>query len=143
MKLVRLKDKNSNNIINKNQLELQYPVNKVEIFYDNLDHSNWLGFTWELIAKGRTLVGIDTNDTDFNSIGKTGGSKEMQQHSHKMTTSSEWIMYWAGSGEGNVGASTSGNNMQGLNTKYTQNAGTGNSGNLQPYLVVAYWRRTA
>lgn len=41
--------------------------------------------------KGRTIVGLDTNDTDFNTIGKVLGEKthtltvaEMPEHNHKM-----------------------------------------------------------
>lgn len=41
--------------------------------------------------KGRTIVGLDTDDTDFNAIGKTPGEKthtltvaEMPKHTHKM-----------------------------------------------------------
>ena len=38
--------------------------------------SKLLGFgTWERIAEGKTLIGVDTEDTDFNVAGKTGGSK--------------------------------------------------------------------
>lgn len=31
-------------------LNLVCPVGKVEIFYDNDDHSNYLGFTWKRTA---------------------------------------------------------------------------------------------
>ena len=38
--------------------------------------SKLLGFgTWERIAEGKTLIGVDTEDTDFSIVGKTGGSK--------------------------------------------------------------------
>ena len=47
-----------------------FPINKVEIFYDNLDHSDYLGYSWELISQGRVPVGLDVNDTDFNEIGQ-------------------------------------------------------------------------
>ena len=33
--------------------------------------------------KGRVPVGLDGNDTDFNTLGKTGGSKELQAHKHQ------------------------------------------------------------
>ena len=32
-------------------------------------------WTWEAYGKGQTLVGIDTPQTEFNIVGKTGGSK--------------------------------------------------------------------
>lgn len=54
--------------------------------------STYFGGTWERIAKGRTLVGVDENDTDFNASSKTGGEKEhtltvdeMPAHIHTLT----------------------------------------------------------
>ena len=80
--------------------------------------------------KGRVAVGQDTSDTDFDTIGETGGSKALQQHSHQM---------------GNVAGygSTTAWGFQvtqysNMGIKSTENAGTGNSGNLQPYQVVCY-----
>lgn len=70
-----------------------FPVGQIVIKGDNEDYSNWLGFTWERTAVDKVLVGIDSADTDFNTIGKTGGN---QPHN-----------------------------------------------NLQPYQVVAYWKRIA
>ncbi len=40
------------------------------------------GGVWELLCPGRTIVCIDTNDGDFNSLKKTGGSKYLQSHNH-------------------------------------------------------------
>ena len=37
----------------------------------------WTGTTWQAFATGKTIVGIDTSDTEFNSVNKTGGSKEV------------------------------------------------------------------
>ena len=37
----------------------------------------WTGTTWQAFATGKTIVGIDTSDTDFNSVNKVGGSKEV------------------------------------------------------------------
>ena len=36
--------------------------------------------TWVRFAEGRTLVGVDTSDTDFKTVEKTGGEK-----THKLT----------------------------------------------------------
>lgn len=52
-----------------------YPVGIIIQFADNLDHSSFLGFTWERCLVGRTPVGIDTEDSDFNEIGKKLGEK--------------------------------------------------------------------
>lgn len=53
-----------------------YAIGKPYIsFTDSRNPSEILGFgTWEQV-KGRTLVGVDTSDNDFNTVKKTGGSK--------------------------------------------------------------------
>ena len=117
-------------IIEYNKL---FPIGKVEIFFDNLDHSNFLGFVWERVGAGRVPVGLDTNDTDFNTIGKTGGSKYLQAHSHILGKS-------AGAGSETDWAYTV-QSVSNAGSVSTQNAGTGNSGNLQPYIVMAFWKR--
>lgn len=53
-----------------------YPINKTVIFYDAEDHSNYLGFNWERVSIGRFPVGLNLNDTDFNTVGKKGGNKK-------------------------------------------------------------------
>lgn len=125
-------------------LDIQYPIGKTELFYDNLDHSNYMGFTWERTAIGRTIVGQDTNDTDFDTIGETGGSKthtltvnEMPSHNHTVvpyaTTSS--------------GGSATDIYVSGGNGAPTYYGSTGNKGGgqphsiLQPYQVFAIWKR--
>lgn len=62
--------------LNRELLNALLPINKVELFYDDLDHSNYFGYTWELISQGRIPIGLDANDTDFNEIGKIGGEKK-------------------------------------------------------------------
>lgn len=66
------------------QLLLQkiFQVGSVYFTPTNTNPHNLLGFgTWQL-ASGRTVVGLKDDDTDFNQIGKTGGSK---YHSHEET----------------------------------------------------------
>lgn len=118
-----------------------FPVGQIVIKGDNEDYSNWLGFTWERTAVGKVLVGIDSTDTDFNTIGKTGGEKthtltvgEMPKHSHSALVG----------GDGDKYASpfvTNGNNLYYVPTNEAGNNQAHN--NLQPYQVVAYWKRIA
>lgn len=72
-----------------------YPVGSIYISVNNTNPSQWFGGKWEQIAKGRTLVGVDTNDTDFNTVKKTGGEKnhtltvtEMPSHNHEIVSTS-------------------------------------------------------
>lgn len=52
-----------------------YPIGSIFLSVNNTNPSKWFSGTWELISQGRTLVGVDTNDTDFNTVKKTGGHK--------------------------------------------------------------------
>lgn len=69
---------------------LNYPVGYIFITTTNTNPNKILGVgTWVAFGTGKTLVGIDTSQTEFNSIEKTGGSKthtltidQMPTHDH-------------------------------------------------------------
>lgn len=98
-----------------------YPIGAIYLSVDNTNPSKLFGGTWEQIAKGRTLVGVDTSDTDFNTVKKTGGSKYLQSHYHNIdlyTTSDgsheHNLRYGSSSGNG-VTISYSGSGYRVLN----------------------------
>lgn len=100
------------------------------------------GGTWVAWGTGRVPVGIDTSDTDFNTVEKTGGSKDLQQHNHGLPMTD--IAYYVGDNSGQTdfyGASSSRGCQFGPG--YTNDAGTGQSGNLQPYITCYMYKRTA
>lgn len=85
--------------------------------------------------KGRTSVGYDSTQTEFNAIGKTGGSKYLQKHKH---TEIDWLAdtnYPLSLNTGGTGGYAITNWSSGVGTGRigTNEAGTGESGNLQPY----------
>ncbi|WP_408954722.1 phage baseplate protein [Natroniella sp. ANB-PHB2] len=74
--------------------EMTYPVGSW--YYNSEDNTNpaeLLGFgEWQPVAAGKVPVGVDPNDSDFNSVEKTGGEKEvnlseneMPSHSHSVS----------------------------------------------------------
>ena len=92
--------------------------------------------------KGRTIVGLDTNDTDFNTIGKVLGEKthtltvaEMPEHNHKMPIDS----FVNSDSQTNV---KSGGHVsyetQGQNYGTTSAGGSQPHNNIQPSFVVTY-----
>lgn len=61
-----------------------FPVNAVMIFTVNQNpNSIWSETTWELFGQGKTLIGLDAGDTDYNTALKTGGAKTINlSHTH-------------------------------------------------------------
>lgn len=58
-------------------IDALYPVGHIEVTTDSANPGTRLpGTTWELFGAGKTLVGVDAEDSDFNAVGKTGGAKE-------------------------------------------------------------------
>lgn len=98
--------------------------------------------------KGKIVVGLDGNDTDFNTIGKTGGEKkhtltveEMPSHNHILYSNRD---YQSSPGAGYWGWDLLDGWAYGGEQDVTNSGGTRNSGgsqphnNLQPYQVQNY-----
>lgn len=102
--------------------------------------SNYLGGKWELFGPGRCLVCVDTSQTEFNSVKKTGGSKYLQKHKHGLRVTLNMTQ-----GAGNERALViGGGSAWSVNDTYQMtNVGDGTSGNLQPYITCYIWIRTA
>ena len=61
-------------IANSSTLDKAYPVGSIYISVKNTNPSTLFGGTWVAFGTGRTLVGVDTNQSAFNTVEKTGGS---------------------------------------------------------------------
>lgn len=90
--LIVMDDLNETNI----DFDLIYPVGSIYMTLTNINPSTLFGGTWERIAKGKTLVGLDEEDTDFNVVRKTGGEKthrliveEIPKHNHEVCLSGD------------------------------------------------------
>lgn len=136
-----------------------YPVGSI---YTNAsvstNPSTLLGFgTWEEFGKGRVLVGVDSGQTEFDTLGETGGAKthtlttgQLPSHSHSipiLTVRGGTRTLQSGSGadvrelQNTAGANNNPGNSQ---ASTTGNQGSGEAhNNLQPYVTVYMWKRTA
>jgi hypothetical protein len=146
-------------------LSVVWPVGSVYINASSSSNpSTLLGFgTWVEIGAGKVLVGQDAADTSFDTLGATGGSKDaiVVEHTHTASTSTagEHTHSVTNAGrDGSLGgyfdkASSTGENIgsdamepAGEHTHDITVDSTGQSGtnaNLQPYVVVKMWQRTA
>lgn len=166
-------------------LQALYPVGSVYINASSTSNpSSLLGFgTWVSVGDGRVLVNQDTTDTSFDTLGKTGGSKNSivvsHTHTYSTTTSSNGAhthtindpghshsieaqnggissppSYVALTGvlQSSVNTSTAttgitinsnGSHTHTLSGTTDSTGSSGTNANLQPYVVVKMWKRTA
>lgn len=127
----------------KQLLDVFYPIGTI---YESTKPDNpatFMGGTWSRFGNGRVLVGVDETDATFNVALQIGGEKahtlsiqEIPSHTHG----------FRGGGENNYvrvePSSTYG--YSGNSDKTTTATGGGQAhNNLQPYVTVYRWQRTA
>ena len=101
------------------------------------------GGAWEEYGKGRVLVCVDSGQSEFDSVGKTGGEtkhaltgEENGQHAHEYAVDTN-TTYSGQPGYDFFKVADSGK-------AYTKNSGAGQPhNNLQPYITVFRYRRVA
>lgn len=59
----------------KQYILASHPIGSIEINVSGANPSTYLGGTWVAWGTGKVPVGVNTNDSDFNTVEKTGGSK--------------------------------------------------------------------
>ncbi len=136
-------------------LQSVFPVGAIYTSYNvSTNPATVLGFgTWSAI-EGKVLAAYQSGDTDFGTAGGTGGSKDavVVQHNHGITDPGHNHTVTTSS----TSTIASGNAVP-LNYLYTtrttststtgitiNNEGVSGTGkNLQPYVTVHMWRRTA
>ena len=148
-------------------LNLAYPVGSIYINAGvTTNPATLLGFgTWTAFGAGRVMVGLNGSDALFDALEETGGSKDAitvahthtgttttaAAHQHSSPDGNQFITSTSGAIYGGGGSS-----LYQSGSSLTQAAGahnhtfttdsTGSSGtnaNLQPYITVAMWKRTA
>jgi len=152
-------------------LQALYPVGSIYINAGvSTNPGTLLGFgTWTAFGAGRVMVGLNGSDTSFDTLEETGGSKDAiavsHDHSFSATTSTAsltgtfqaskpgtatGIVTRTGTVNGADGAQDSGNQYSiDASHSHTLSGTTGSAGssgtnaNLQPYITVAMWKRTA
>lgn len=113
--------------------------------YTSTNPSTYFGGTWQRYGTGRVTVDVNTSDTDFNTIGKTGGSKT---HKHLLplgadnnsiyaSINEEKTSYYVGTNGGKYASWTG---LTGTSINAIKSNG---ESNVSPYITVYRWRRTA
>lgn len=130
----------------QNTLEAVYPVGSIFASVVNTDPAVLLGFgVWAAFGAGRVLVGLDAGQAEFDTLEETGGAKthllslsEMPAHTHTIPVGA------TDDTSAPFDRADAGTNASGANaTTATGSTGNGTAhNNLQPFIVVRYWKRT-
>ena len=142
-----------------------YPIGCIYTSVVSTNPATLFGFgTWVAFGAGKVLVGLDSDDADFDTVEETGGSKTMAHthtttdHTHTTTDHTHTINHQhpvisgdgigAASGtvrsydySGSSGGASAGNTTSGASAGNTTSAAS-NTDNLQPYITVYMFKRT-
>lgn len=63
-----------------------YPIGSIYISVNDINPSTLFGGTWEAWGSGRVPIGVNSQDTDFDAVEKTGGNKVISlSHTHTLS----------------------------------------------------------
>lgn len=143
-----------------------YPVGALYLSVVSTSPATLFGGTWSAFGQGKVLVGIDSSDTDFDTVEETRGEKAhtlsaaesgVPAHGHTQdghNHDDSPLVYLQGTGSGLpsrriVGVATTGATLKAISTEaptINNNAAAAAANahnNLQPSIVVYMWKRTA
>ena len=143
-------------------LQAVYPVGSIYINASSATNpATLLGFgTWTAFGAGRVMVGLDASDALFDTAEETGGSKDavVVSHTHTATVTDPGHAHtFSGtlaktdtvSGGGITiktredGTTTTATATTGITVANSTTGVSGTNANVQPFIVVRMWKRTA
>lgn len=141
-------------------LQALYPVGSIYINAGvTTNPSTLLGFgTWTAFGAGRVMVGLNGSDALFDTLEETGGSKDavVVSHTHTATVTDPGHTHTAlganqligpdtgfNWGAGSSATRTTTSSTTGVTVSNSTVGSSGTNANLQPYITVAMWKRTA
>lgn len=133
-----------------------HPVGCIFMSSNSANPSTYLGFgTWTAWGSGRVPVGVNTSDTNFNTVEKTGGAASVSiSHSHiESVGADDTHMYLTAGASGGTYGSTvvgtkdrmswNGTTTSGATRLNHTNTVTQSVNTIQPYITCYMWKRTA
>jgi hypothetical protein len=142
--------------------EALFPVGSIYVnATDDTNPGTLLGFgTWTAFGAGRVMVGLNGSDTLFDTLEETGGSKDatLPSHTHTATVTDPghdhtFVVYngapfsgnnpWFANDFANPNVKTTSTATTGITVANSTEGSSGTNANLQPYITVAMWKRTA
>ena len=151
-----------------------YPVGAIFLSTVNTNPATYLGFgTWSIWGSGRVPVGVNTSDSNFNTVEKTGGASTHTltlaqipghthsvsgtaasngAHTHQLGINADSVQKGSNYDKpNNASATTSkgytstsaGAHTHSVSGTAASQGGSGAHNNLQPYITCYMWKRTA
>ena len=127
----------------KQLLLASHPVGAIYITTTNTNPATFLGGTWVRFGQGRTLVGLDEHQGEFNTAEKQGGSKDLPLPQIGGLGIGNYHAYMNQTVLTEYGSNGRGwDRFAGNEIKPAVNKPNGYD-KLQPYITVYMWKRTA
>lgn len=135
-------------------VDFVYPIGSIYISVVNVNPTSYWGGEWEPFALGRTLIGVDSSQNEFEIAEKTGGEKahsltedENGEHIHVGRIAVNQSVtgparYWF-SPNGTTGAPIEDSNVFSSSIGILSSGKSKPHNNLQPYITVYMWKRIA
>jgi len=130
-----------------------FPVGSVFISVVSTNPATLLGYgTWTAFGAGRVLVGLDSVDTDFDIVEETGGAKTVTlnttmipAHSHVQNLPSVATGNFTSTTKDTSAGGTGGSatTIPDAVSTATNTGGEQPHSNVQPYIVVYFWKRVS
>lgn len=129
-----------------------WPVNSIYTSIVSTNPSSLFGGTWSAFGAGRVLVGLDSGDTDFDTAEETGGAKTvtltaaqsgLPSHAHTIVAGGN--TFDNANTAGRVGGASTQTNAtkSGIVNAIAGADAASAHNNVQPYIVVYFFKRTA
>ena len=126
-----------------------WPIGSIYTSVVSTNPSTLLGFgTWSAFGAGRVLVGLDAGQTEFDTVEETGGEKtHLLTGSESGTSAHSHNLKVSGSATPGTAGVFRNDALDGAAAGYIANSTAANAAsahnNLQPYLVVYFWKRVS
>lgn len=134
-------------------IDMFYPVGSIYMSTSSTNPSNFMGGTWVAWGSGRVPVGVNTSDSDFNTVEKTGGAKtqELRALIGAVNNNTLTLGYNPVGAVGGIrytnGYGVVGSNPGNINTinhsTLVRRADGNNATTIQPYITCYMFKRTA
>ncbi len=134
---------NSVTSLTKQLFLLMHPVGCIYMSTSSISPQTTFGGTWIRWGNGRVPIGVDTSDTSFNTVEKTGGEKQHTLTINEMPAHSHTDAKPRGLQNTATGSAQYGFIMDGSYGSTGFTGGSQSHNNLQPYITCYMWKRTA